>query len=242
MAFAFPKLFMKKIWILIVSFSLLLTGCINITEELFLEKDGSGKYATTINMEKLQEMMEMMKTYAPDSLKENDLSAIMQDSIQTMIRELSRIPGITDVKNENPDKNTIIVSFRFKDLKALNAALQKRSGKTDNGEYFTYSNGSFSCNDKSISGMGDLMSDLGKSSDSLAAGDMPKMDVEEMKGMMKMLDWSMKMKTIYHFPSKVTNFSNKMAKLSEDGKTVTLELDLLDDNKEMTLENRISFK
>jgi hypothetical protein len=90
--------------------------------------------------------------------------------------------------------------------------------------------------------MGDLMSELSNSTDSLATGEMPKMNAEEMKTMMKMLDWSMKMKTIYHFPSKVIDFSNKMAKLSEDGKTITLELDLLDDNKEKTLENRISFK
>jgi hypothetical protein len=242
MAFAFPKLNMKKIWIPIVSLSLFLTGCINITEELFLEKEGSGKYVTTINIEKLQEMMEMMKTYATDSLQETDLSATMQDSIQTMVNDLSKIPGITEVKNENPDKNTIVVSFRFKDINALNAALQKRSGKSANGEYFSYSNGSFSCNDKSISGMGNMMSELSNNADSLATGDMPKMDPEEMKSMMKMLDWSMKMKTIYHFPSKVTNYSNKTAKLSEDGKTITLELDLLDDNKEKTLENRISLK
>jgi hypothetical protein len=117
MAFAFPKLNMKKTWILLVSFILFLSGCINITEELFLEKDGSGKYVTTINMEKLQEMMELMKTYAPDSLQENDLSTVMQDSIQTMINDLSKIPGITEVKNENPDKSTIVVSFRFKDIK-----------------------------------------------------------------------------------------------------------------------------
>jgi hypothetical protein len=233
---------MKKLWILIISSALFLTGCINITEELFLEKDGSGKYITTINMEKLQEMMEMMKTYAPDSLQQADLGSVMQDSIQTMINDLSKIPGITEVKNENPDKNTVIVSFRFKDVAALNAALQKRSGKTTNGEYFSYSKGSFSCNDKSLSSMGDLMGELNNSADSLASPDMPKMDAEEMKAMMKMLDWTMKMKTVYHFPSKVTSFSNKMAKLSEDGKTVTLEIDLLDENKEKTLQNTISLK
>ncbi|HLO82787.1 MAG TPA: hypothetical protein VK166_17600 [Chitinophagaceae bacterium] len=233
---------MKKLWILIITSSLFLSGCINITEELFLEKDGSGKYVTTINMEKLQEMMEMMKTYAPDSLQEADLGSVMQDSIQTMINDLSKVPGISEVKNENPDKNTVIVSFRFKDVSALNAALKKRSGKTTNGEYFSYSKGSFSCNDQSISGMGDMMSELNNSTDSLASGDMPKMDAEEMKAMMKMLDWSMKMKTVYHFPTKVSGFSNKMAKLSEDGKTVTLEIDLLDDNKEKSLENRIQFK
>jgi hypothetical protein len=33
-----------------------------------------------------------------------------------------------------------------------------------------------------------------------------------------------------------------MAQLSPDGKTLTLEFDLLDDNKEMTLENKVEFR
>jgi len=60
--------------------------------------------------------------------------------------------------------------------------------------------------------------------------------------MMGVLGWNMKMKTIYHFPEKVKGVSNKMATISEDGKTVTLELDLLDDYKEKTLENLINFR
>jgi hypothetical protein len=67
-------------------------------------------------------------------------------------------------------------------------------------------------------------------------------DPEQIKAMMKTLNWNMTMKTIYHFPGKVTNFSNKMAQLSPDGKTLTLEFDLLDDNKEMTLENKVEFR
>lgn len=233
---------MKNFWILVIS-SLLFTGCINITDELFLEKDGSGRYITTIRMDKLQEMMEMVKEFAPDSVKNNDLMATMQDSLQQMMSDLSKVPGISDVKNENPDKSTVSISFRFRDVNALNAALKKRSSKADGGDYFSYTNGTFSCNDKSVSGMGDLMKELDNSKDSLKLGtEAPDMDPEQMKTMMKTLGWSPTMTTIYHFPGKVTGFSNKLAKLSEDGKTVTLELDLLDDNKEKTLENQIRFK
>jgi hypothetical protein len=242
MAFVFPKFNMKKIWILALAITSILTGCINITEELFLEKDGSGRYVTNINVEKLQEVMEMAKTYTPDSLQDTDLTAALQDSVQTMMNELSKIPGISEVKNENPDKNNIVVSFRFKDITALNAALQKRSGKR--GDYFSYSKGSFSCNDKSLSSMGDLMGELNKAKDSLPSDKegLPDMSVEEMRAMMGMLGWNMKMKTIYHFPEKVKGVSNKMATISEDGKTVTLEIDLLEDNKDKTLENIINFR
>ena len=39
-----------------------LSGCLSITDEVFLEKDGSGKYATTIDLSKFKEMLDMLKT------------------------------------------------------------------------------------------------------------------------------------------------------------------------------------
>jgi hypothetical protein len=134
------------------------------------------------------------------------------------------------------------VSFRFKDVQALNAALKKRrKDKMDTGEIFSYSKGSFVCQDKSIGGMSDMMDQMGKNDQPGITGDQTP-DPEQIKAMMKTLNWNMTMKTIYHFPGKVTNFSNKMAQLSPDGKTLTLEFDLLDDNKEMTLENKVEFR
>lgn len=232
----------KKSLIALATCCFLLTGCLNITEELFLENNGSGVYTTTVKMDKLHEMMEMVKSFAPDSIKtENSLEGLT-DSLQQMMGDLSNVPGISDVKSEKPDSTTFKVSFRFKDVQALNAALQKRNkGNMNSGDIFSYSKGTFICHDKSIGGMSSMMDQIGKNDSSGMMGDQT-LDPEQIKAMMKMLDWSMTMKTIYHFPGKVTNYSNKMAKLSEDGKTLTLELDLLDDNKDKTLENQIEIR
>jgi hypothetical protein len=220
----------------------LLTGCLNITEELFLENNGSGVYTTTVKMDKLHEMMEMVKSFAPDSIKTGNSIDELTDSLQQMMGDLSNIPGISDLKSEKPDSSTFKISFRFKDVQALNAALQKRKNANINtGDIFSYSKGTFTCHDKSIGGMSSMMDQIGKNDSSGIVGDQP-LDPEQLKGMMKMLDWSMTMKTIYHFPGKVTNYSNKMAKLSDDGKTLTLELDLLDDNKDKTLENKVEYR
>jgi len=233
---------MKKVFIALTTCCFLLTGCFNITEELFLENIGSGTYITTVKMDKLQEIMEMVKSFAPDSLQSNNSMSGLSDSLQQMMADLSNVPGISDVKSIKPDSSSFTVSFRFKDVQALNAALKKRrKDKMDTGEIFSYSKGSFVCQDKSIGGMSDMMDQMGKNDQPGITGDQTP-DPEQIKAMMKTLNWNMTMKTIYHFPGKVTNFSNKMAQLSPDGKTLTLEFDLLDDNKEMTLENKVEFR
>ncbi len=235
---------MKKILVVLTACCLTLSSCLNITEELFLENDGSGTYTTTVKMDKLQELMEMVKSFAPDSIKNDQSLGSLQDSLQMVMSELSNVPGISEIRSEKPDSSSFTVSFRFKDVQALNAALKKRNkGNLNTGDIFTYAKGSFSCNDKSVGGMSSLMDNaaLGNN-DPNATGTEQAIDPEQAKGMIKMLGLNMTMKTIYHFPGKVKNFTNKMAQLSPDGKTLTLELDLLDDNKDKTLENKIEFR
>jgi hypothetical protein len=65
------------------------------------------------------------------------------------------------------------------------------------------------------------------------------MAVNMMKGMMG----DMKYTTIYHFPGKVTSYSNKLATVSEDGKTLTLVLNLFDESQQnKTLQNKVQFR
>jgi hypothetical protein len=76
---------MKKNLLIIAGLCLFLTGCLNITEEIFLEKNGSGRYVSTIDMTKMKEMLDMLKAFAPDSSgsKEYDLSKL--DSVGDMM-------------------------------------------------------------------------------------------------------------------------------------------------------------
>ena len=231
---------MKKNLIAVACLCLFLTGCLNITEEIFLEKNGSGKYISTLDMSKMKEMLDMVKAFAPDSSEGKDMDLSKLDSIPDMLGDFSGIPGITNIKKEKKDENTYTVSFNFKDINALNEAMKRKNKKDSTmaqpkGDFFSFSPGQFNCNDTSLSGINDAMKGLNGPSDN----DSMAMAMTMIKGMMG----DMKYTSIYHLPGKVTNFSNKLATLSEDGKTVTLVLNLFDETQQnKTLLNKIQYK
>jgi len=90
---------MKKLFLVLLT-ALFLSGCINITEEIFLEKNGSGKYAMTMDLEKAVEMMDMLKSFAPDSLAGDMKEGNILDSVKDNFKVFDSIPGITNVKKE----------------------------------------------------------------------------------------------------------------------------------------------
>ncbi len=233
---------MKKNLVIIASLCLLLTGCLNITEEIFLEKNGSGRYVSTMDISKMKEMLDMVKAFAPDTAATKEIDVSKLDSIGDMMGDFSGIPGITNIKKEKKDENIYVVSFDFKDINALNEAM-KRKNKKDSaselqprGDFFSFSPGQFNCNDTSLSGINDAMKNLnGAPSDN----DSMAMAMTMIKGMMG----DMKYTSIYHLPGKVTSYSNKLATLSEDGKTLTLVLNLFDESQQnKTLLNKIQYK
>ena len=60
--------------------------------------------------------------------------------------------------------------------------------------------------------------------------------------MLKTMMGDMKYTTIYHMPGKITDYTNKNAKLSEDGKTISLEINLSESDRVQTLQNDIKYK
>lgn len=231
---------MKKNLSIIVLLCLFLTGCLNITEEIFLEKNGSGHYVSTLDLSKMKEMLDMVKAFAPDSADAKDMDLSKLDSVQDMLGDFSGIPGITNIKKEKKDENTFIVSFDFKDIKALNEAMRRKNKKDSlhlsKADFFSFSPGQFNCIDTSLSGINDAMKEMsGAPSDN----DSMAMAMTMIKGMMG----DMKYTSIYHMPGKVSNYSNKLATLSADGKTLTLVINLFDeDQKNKTLLNNIQYK
>ena len=225
--------------LLITSF--VFAGCFDIKEEIFLEKNGSGKYITTIDMTQLKDMLDMLKTMMPDSIKEStdELKSLNSlDSIQTMWKDIDQVAGVTDVKRVKKGEMIYEISFRFADIKALNTAMTKKNKSDDSvkvsGDFYTFSAGQFACNDTSFGGVGDMMKGLNGSA---GQDDSTAMAMNMMKGFMG----DMKYTSIYHLPGKVSSFSNKNAKLSEDGKTITLEINFSDTEKEQTLKNNIRY-
>lgn len=228
---------------MLLGLQLLLSGCFNITDEIFLEENGSGKYQTTIDAGRMMEMMEMFKTMVPDSIKEGspemkDLN--LQDSIRNMWKGLEKLPGISDVKRESDDKGTFSVSFRFSDIRSLNRALvnQRRTDSAstpDTTDPYTFQKGRFVCNSPAMNGFGDAFKGLGEG---MNGSDSSGMSMDMLKGMMG----DMRYTTIYHLPGRIQDYTNKFAKVGQDGKTITLELDLMDTEKGKSLHNDIKFK
>jgi uncharacterized protein YceK len=224
---------MKKIFLVLLT-ALFLSGCINITEEIFLEKNGSGKYAMTMDLEKAVEMMDMLKSFAPDSLAGDMKQGNILDSVKDNFKVFDSIPGITNVKKEQKG-NVFTVSFDFKDIATLNEAMRKRNKKTETQkDLYTFAPGSFSFQDTTAFGMNDAMKEL----DGAGSADSSAAAMEMFKSMIGDMNYS----TIYHLPGKVSSFSNKEAKLDPDGKTLRLTVNLLERSKQMTLENNIRFQ
>ncbi|MGL6267937.1 MAG: hypothetical protein ACRC2O_08420 [Chitinophagaceae bacterium] len=235
---------MKKIiYTLSALFMIGLAGCFNVTDELFLEEKGSGTFQTTMDMSGMKDMLNMLKTMMPDSLKDKSegmegLGAL--DSLETMWKELETIPGISEVKRVKKEEMVFTVSFRFENIKALNAAMAARN-KKDSGytapkmDFYSFKKGQLICNDTSMAGIGDAMKEIsGEKSKEDASG----MDLSMLKTMMG----DMKFTTIYHLPGKITDYTNKSAKLGEDGKTISLEINLSESDRVQTLQNDIKYK
>ena len=213
------------------------TGCLQITEELFLEADGSGRYETRIDASKMLEMLEMAKNFLPDSLRNSpELSgAGLNDSLLGLSSELEKIPGISAIERSKKDGGIQIISFRFRDVQALNKALGARTTPNASGpsadslHIFTFQKGRLVWNHPLPDAMGDLSAampaDQGVSPDMLRnmAGDMT-------------------FTTILHLPGKITDHTNKKAKLGEDGKTISMVTDLFDRESLSARHNDIKFK
>lgn len=238
----------KIIYAALLTISVVLAGCFDITEEIFLDKNGSGRYVSIIDMRQMKDMMAMLKTMAPDSAKGNDDGGMGElkglDSLENMWKGLEGIRGITDVKREKKEEWIFQISFRFANMASLNEAMTKRKS-TDSGQvvqatgnFYSFKPGAFACNDTTMAGMNELFKG-NKAADASTNSDSLQMAMTMMKSLMG----DMKYTCIYHLPGKVSSYSNKKAKLSEDGKTLTLALDLMDESDSAkTIVNEIKYK
>jgi hypothetical protein len=235
---------MKKIlYTLLSGLVLALAGCFDVKDEIWLDEKGSGNFQSTFDMSGMKDMIDMLKTMMPDSLNsETDSKDLLslEDSVMSMWKDLEKIPGISQVKREKKGDMVFLLSFRFADIQALNSAMamrqKKDSGDTrPSGNMFGFSRGQFTCNDTSFGGLNDAMKGMNQeagASDSAAAG----------MAMLKAFMGDMKYSHVYHLPAKVQSVSNPNAKISPDGKTVTVEIDLAAGDSTQTLKNIVRFR
>ncbi|MEL6135650.1 MAG: hypothetical protein AAFR59_20005 [Bacteroidota bacterium] len=204
--------------------SLGLTGCFDIEERITLNKNGTGNYAIKMDM---SEMGSMIQSFLDSQSEEGEggqnMFQTMDSSFQVMAAKLRGIEGISNVRKVS-ENYVFELSYDFDEVDRIFEAqtvLNEEGGGGiggSNERQFTHDTRKrmFSRLDAPIEDvLGDDFS-LGEEEDESGAA------------MAEMMLKDASYRTIYSFPGTVKKFSNSSAKLSADGKTMTLELSFLD--------------
>lgn len=249
----------KTLALVIVAVVVLATSCVSIIEELTLNSDGSGTYTYKIDMstliesgvmgqarqmsedvpEDVLEVDTVMGAY--DMLKENGTLADMDkpdfwkkvrlESVISESRGIGEISFILDFDDISE------VGYFSQNLGKLlesdeTAGMLSSMGLTNSGMVtpIAYKKGLF----------GSLLTRKGEDSE---VNEMAEMLEEDGGEMVKMMLSGAEYITIYNLPGKVKKVSHDDAKVSNDGKTVTISADLLDQMEgKADLSTTIKFK
>lgn len=213
---------MKKIvgFALSITICLSLTGCFNIIEEIFLNKDGSGTYVNVFDMSEGAGALAIFDTTGEILKAEKSLDSITQVSA----KKLQLINGVSNVKIDDSKKHVVTMSLDFTDLSVLNRAIDLDKKIESEKHVYSWSKGTLIRKDGGIS--------------HLFGDDFLALDNE----MMSTFFSDSRYKIIYHLPGAVKKMGNKKASLSSDKKTSTLEINLGEFIKgEATLNNEVKY-
>lgn len=227
---------MRKIFVLLLSASLFtLTGCFDIVEEVFLNKNGSGKYLITMDMSSMFSDS-FMKGMMEEALAEQNGGAAGEMEKDTVIyfKDISEEADLTTAEaklienatmkmnmSQKNEKMLVVMEFPFQDVKDL-AEIMKIADKVGADENM----GGGMMGGGMITSKSALF-ELNKKT--LARLPMPKPNTEEAEEgmeMIKMFLGGATYKTIYHLPGKVKKTNIPGAEV--DGNTVTVEASLLE--------------
>lgn len=258
---------MKKIFgLLLVSASLLLTGCLDTFDEITINADGSGTYRQTVNMDKMFEVMEMAAMMDTSAATAETMKQMESAALDTTYSLANKEGEFTDderrllanasshiVMNKKEGKFQIATSYPFTKIADLGKIIELQgSGKASKGI------------DKAIPGLGSAMGGDGDeegmpnanktfdiiagdgfverkvdkvSLDELLKGSQGE-EVQQMKSMLEGITY----RTKINLPRPAKKVVGDKVKLSDDKRTVTIEgtmVDLMDAPKK--LEFRVEY-
>lgn len=228
----------KLVFALLFSVSFLLTGCIDIVEELTLNKSGKGLYSLTIDMSSILQLGSlkdlMNQAGADESTAKLGLDKLEKDTIIY----LKDMPADLKAQTGNPafwDKAQVNLKMSEKDKKFL-MQMRLNFDKIEDIEFFYKNLGTVMKEGAGELGGGMPMEGLTPTGvafklakKSLTRMPTPKPEnqpTSEDLDMMKMFLGSAKYTTIYNLPNRVKKA--KMANAKIDGNTVTVENSMLD--------------
>jgi hypothetical protein len=217
---------MNKLFLLLISLVCIINfvGCLDITEELSMQNDGSGHYVNTIDAVKMSEQMSMFA--AMDSTGEMlpKMKYSMDSGFVANGESAKKIEGISNYKIDTSKSWVYVISFDFKHVAALNKAVGVGKASTQQ-DLYAWEKGKITRKDIPLS-----------------IGDMD-LDDPAQKDMMKGFMADMKYKVIFNVPSKVKEASNKSFVMSVDKKSVKIDCSFLDVVEgKIKLSNTVTYK
>ncbi|MBL7816911.1 MAG: hypothetical protein JNL70_17950 [Saprospiraceae bacterium] len=202
-----------------------MSACFEITEEVTINKDGSGGYTSIIDASKLSEQMQMLAAFDTTGEMIPKLKYSLDSTFAESFKKYSKVKGISKLVVDTSKTYIYKVSMIFKDIATLNEVLNIDKKDDSMKNLYSWKKGNLT------------RKDIALNLDEL------KMEDDSQKEMAKSFLEGMKYTIILNMPGKVKKMTNKEAKLSDDKKKITLECSLLDIiDKKAQLGNEISYK
>lgn len=246
-----PANFKMFFWAFVAS--MFLCSCGDMTEELYLEKDGSGKWEYKMDLGSTIEMISMMGGMMGDSTQQvnpDDLwKELGSEKIDTMINmgasmtpeQLAKLehPEYLDkikinLKGDKSEKSLFFnMAFDFDSFEQLDAIFKEMEKMSEESPQDQAAMMGQATNFFTGGGVAEIYSFDKKKfvKKAVEKADEGLNDLfgemgaggDDISGMMEMFMGGNKVTTIYHFPHKVKSVSNEDAKI--DGNTVTIKQD-----------------
>ena len=218
---------MKKIInsLLFAAIVLTMSACFEITEEVTVNKDGSGSYTNIMDATKLSEQMQMIAAFDSTGQMVPKLKYTLDSTFAETFKKYAQLKGVSKVVADTSKPYIYKVSLNFTDVTALNEVINLDKKDDAMKNVYAWKKGQLTRKDFALN-----LDDM-------------KMEDESQKEMAKSMLEGMKYTIILNLPGKVKNSTNKQAKISNDQKTVTLVCNLLDViDKKVDLGNDVTYK
>jgi hypothetical protein len=213
---------MKKLTIVVMITLMFLASC-TITQEYHFNKDFSGNYNMEMEVGELITMLKAMDTTG-------NMTAL--DTLDQQFKDISKNYEDAGAKNVEAgwknDKNTIFITFDFKDVESLNSIL-KNTG--ENADFLSLGSNSepVSFTHKGTKFLSVDLPEINSDTGSLK-------ELEQMKDMLTI-------ETIFSFDRKIKKISNENAEISPDKKSFKFESKIGDMMKEgYTMDTEVKLK
>ena len=217
---------MKKItrFLLFAAVSFLATGCLDLTDEITLNSNGSGSYVNSMDVTKLMEQMNTLSAFDSTGQMVPNMEKSLDSTFDEVVKKYKDINGVSDVQLDKSVKNIYKVSLRFANINVLNDVIDIDKKEDAEKKLYSWTKGKLSRKDGGVSMASDFLNGY-----------------EDNKEMMETYLADMKYNLIYHLPGAVKKMTNNRAILSDDKKTVTLETSFSELNKSGSLMNEVKY-